>query len=206
MAESLRFVDGESESSESGSSGPAGEIHRGPIGRNRGSSRGSNRGSTNRIDNRGTETDEEETGETLFVAPQKVRVPRGAKKNEAAKPLALTFLAILESLAIHTLGPEAALQPQERNFIEPPTVRLVSRLPTKQVQAVSGLLDPLTLLLGLSLWYKRVSATKKDKTQFVAASQERASSATARMHADTRNGHSESLPVDPIISGAMDSL
>lgn len=86
-------------------------------------------------------------------------------KFEAAQKTAQAILDILNGIAGSSVSPDAIMQTGEREMIEPPLTRIISRLEPDIIEKFSAISDPFAVIVGFAMWGYRVSELAQRKVE-----------------------------------------
>lgn len=97
--------------------------------------------------------------------------PSGSKSTtkksisvDDAKVTANMLLMMLQTLAVNLAGSDASLNTFERQLIEPTLTRILQR-GTGPSEKIAAYIDPLTLMIGFTMWGSRILSVRKQAAQ-----------------------------------------
>lgn len=96
--------------------------------------------------------------------PRKTQVQEFLEEGPAAQ-LAEGYVATLNFAAGVLVGPEAVMNVMESTMVQAPLTNLIRRTPVGVLDRSRGWLDPVTLIVALLLWGRRISAQVRQKPQ-----------------------------------------
>lgn len=100
-------------------------------------------------------------------APKRRGRPPGSKNKgrvpqltDGGLTLSALALGVVNSGVVSMFGEECKLQPGEKEVLQPPLARIISRLPPGDAAKAAVFIDPLVLIFGLAVWGRRIVLLK----------------------------------------------
>lgn len=154
-----------------------------------------------------------ETGEAPVTRRRSPGRPRKSKvSSDEANATAHVILTMLDTAAMNVAGPHAVQNSFERSLIEPSLRRTLER-GGAPAERVTALIDPLALVMGMTMWGTRVLGERQNRLAAMRAGYPPPSEPTPTAHAaaavvpfPTPNGNTEPTDNPATYSGLSDDV